>query len=354
MVFPLLKLVSLIVFTENSLDAIIDRTRKGGGEIVELLGNGSAFYTPAISAIEMAESYLFNQKRLLPCASLLTGQYGVNGLFIGVPVVIDNKGVSRIIELTLTDEEKSGLSSSVNFRGQSSRRTKGLAMKFVSFFSTTIGKKILVSLTGLFMILFLILHLAGNLEIFSGPEAVNQYAAFLRSMPKVLWGFRILLIFSVIVHVYLTISLTRNNQHARITKYQVKKSRKATVSSRTMMLTGITIIAFVCYHLAHYTLGITHPELMHLVDAKGRHHVYNMMIHGFSSPWISGFYIIAQIFLAFHISHGVSSAVRTLGLENRVVYKNVRIFGVVFSLVVALLYIAIPFSVLTGIVTLDS
>lgn len=111
---PLTELVALNLLKEERLAAIIDRTRKGGGEIVELLGNGSAFYAPAFSAIEMAESYLFDQKRILPCASLLSGQYDVNGMFVGVPVVIGSNGVERIIELNLNQEEKSQFERSKN------------------------------------------------------------------------------------------------------------------------------------------------------------------------------------------------------------------------------------------------
>ncbi len=109
---PLTELVSMGLLKQERLDAIIDRTRKGGGEIVQLLGNGSAFYAPAISAIEMAESYLFDQKRLLPCAALLSGAYGVDGLFVGVPVIIGAKGVERVIELKLTEEEKAAFNNS--------------------------------------------------------------------------------------------------------------------------------------------------------------------------------------------------------------------------------------------------
>jgi malate dehydrogenase len=103
---PLTELVSMGLLKQDKLDAIIDRTRKGGGEIVALLGNGSAFYTPALSALDMAQSYLFDQKRVLPCATYLRGTYGVDGLFVGVPTVIGAAGVERVIELRLTDEEK--------------------------------------------------------------------------------------------------------------------------------------------------------------------------------------------------------------------------------------------------------
>jgi malate dehydrogenase len=116
---PLTKLIE-----KQKLDAIVDRTRKGGGEIVALLGTGSAFYAPAVSAIAMAESYLRDKKRVLPCSALLDGQYGVKGLFLGVPVVIGAGGVERVLEVDLNDEEKAMLAKSVESVRKSVAETK--------------------------------------------------------------------------------------------------------------------------------------------------------------------------------------------------------------------------------------
>ena len=109
---------------QAKLDAIVERTRKGGGEIVALLGTGSAFYAPAASAVTMAESYLRDQKRVLPCSALLDGQYGVKGLFVGVPVVIGAGGVERIIEIDLNDAEKAMLAKSMESVKKSVAETK--------------------------------------------------------------------------------------------------------------------------------------------------------------------------------------------------------------------------------------
>jgi malate dehydrogenase len=103
---PLPDLIKMGWTTQERLDAIVDRTRKGGGEIVNLLKTGSAFYAPAASAIAMAESYLKDKKRVLPCAAYLNGEYGVKDLYVGVPVVLGAKGVERIIEVELTGAEK--------------------------------------------------------------------------------------------------------------------------------------------------------------------------------------------------------------------------------------------------------
>ncbi|MDP2343404.1 MAG: malate dehydrogenase [Deltaproteobacteria bacterium] len=110
---PLPELVGMGMLSQEKLDAVITRTRKGGGEIVALLGNGSAFYAPALSAIEMAEAFLHDKKRVLPCAVKLSGQYGVKDLFIGVPVVIGAGGVEKIIEVKLNDGEKAMFAKSI-------------------------------------------------------------------------------------------------------------------------------------------------------------------------------------------------------------------------------------------------
>jgi malate dehydrogenase len=110
---PLPDLVKMGWTTQEKLDAIVKRTRDGGAEIVNLLKTGSAFYAPAASAIAMAESYLKDKKRLLPCAAYLSGQYGVNGLYVGVPVVIGAGGVEKIVEITLNDDEKKMFDHSV-------------------------------------------------------------------------------------------------------------------------------------------------------------------------------------------------------------------------------------------------
>ena len=99
--------------TEQRIEEIVDRTRKGGGEIVQLLGTGSAFYAPASSAIAMADAYLKDKKRLLPCAAYLSGQYGVEDLYVGVPVIIGEQGVERIVELPLGEKEKAMFDTSV-------------------------------------------------------------------------------------------------------------------------------------------------------------------------------------------------------------------------------------------------
>ena len=110
---PLIDFIKLKKFPYSKIEKIVDRTRMGGGEIVKLLKNGSAFYAPASSAIQMAEAFLLNQKKLLPCAAYINGQYGLRKMYMGVPTIIGNKGIEKIIEVKLTAKEKLMLKKSV-------------------------------------------------------------------------------------------------------------------------------------------------------------------------------------------------------------------------------------------------
>jgi malate dehydrogenase len=111
---PIPDLIAMGLSTQERIDAIVQRTRSGGGEIVGLLKTGSAFYAPATSGIAMAEAYLLDKKRVLPCAAYVEGQYGVDGLYVGVPVVIGAGGVEKIIEIKLSDAAKANLTVSVD------------------------------------------------------------------------------------------------------------------------------------------------------------------------------------------------------------------------------------------------
>ena len=123
---PLPDAVEMGMLTQEALDGIVDRTRKGGGEIVGLLGNGSAYYAPATSAISMAEAYLGDQKRILPCASYVTGKYGLDGLYVGVPTVIGAGGTEDVVEIELSDEEKANLKVSTDAVEELLEACKGL------------------------------------------------------------------------------------------------------------------------------------------------------------------------------------------------------------------------------------
>ena len=123
---PIKKFIEKSKIKKEKLEQIIDRTRNGGGEVVSLMKNSSAFYSPACSAVEMLESYLYDQKKILPCSAFLNGEYGVKELFVGVPVIIGEKGIERIIELDLSNQSKKEFQKSVEAVEQLVKKCKKL------------------------------------------------------------------------------------------------------------------------------------------------------------------------------------------------------------------------------------
>ena len=212
----------------------------------------------------------------------------------------------------------------------------------------------MVAVTGGIMLLFVIGHLIGNLQLFLGPgdathpAALNAYAKFLRSLGSLLWIARIGLIIAVVAHVIATIKLTIENRAAKGGGLQYKSSAQARISSRTMIWSGSYILAFVIFHLAHYTLMVVHPEYKQLHDTHGLHDVYAMVLIGFSYVWISVFYIIGMILLCMHLSHGIESTFQTLGIQTQKLRPFFAVVGRGLAILLAIGYISMPVAVLAG------
>jgi len=217
-------------------------------------------------------------------------------------------------------------------------------------FSSSIGNKFLVAISGLAMVLFLIAHLVGNLQIFIGSHAINQYAFFLTQIPEITWVMRIGLIVMIALHIFLTIKLNMENKNARPHAYAVKKTLKASLSSRTMAISGLIVLSFIIYHLRHFTFLQTHPEISHYVDENGWHDVYKMVVMSFKEPGLVFFYVLSLTLLFSHLHHGVQSAFHTLGLTNKNWSPIIDKGGKTFALLLYLGYISIPISVLLGLV----
>jgi succinate dehydrogenase / fumarate reductase cytochrome b subunit len=212
---------------------------------------------------------------------------------------------------------------------------------------SSIGGKLIVALTGLGLVGFIVAHLSGNLLIFVGREALAEYAEGLRKFPALLWVARIGLIVMVALHIAFTIKLNLANKAARPVAYVKKNYRRASFQSRTMVLTGLTLLAYIIYHLLHFTWRTTDSE----IAALGPYEVYDMLIIGFSNPAISLFYIIATALLGMHLSHGISSIFQTLGINNPKYNKLFRTIGPALGVILALGFISIPVAVMTGFVT---
>jgi len=216
-------------------------------------------------------------------------------------------------------------------------------------FTSSLGKKFLMAITGAGLFLFVIGHLLGNLQIFLGPEAINRYGHFLQTTPEILWPARIGLLVFVAVHIWASISLTLENRAARGTRYEVKEVVDASLASRTMIWSGLIILAFVAFHLAHYTLMVVYPGFRDLRDANGWHDIYRMMIIGFSNYWVSGFYVLSIGLLCIHLGHGVGAMFQSLGLKNQTYTGAIVRFSIIAAAIIFLGYISIPLAVLAGV-----
>jgi succinate dehydrogenase / fumarate reductase cytochrome b subunit len=184
---------------------------------------------------------------------------------------------------------------------------------------SSLGKKYVMAVTGLGLWVFVIVHMLGNLQIYLGPERLNAYGHALKSTPALLWGARLGLLTIAVLHVVAGVQLANANRRARPTGYGDKKVVASSFAQRTMIVSGLILLAFIIFHLAHFTLGLVNPQYLELKDPLdlSRHDVYRMMINGFSNPLVSGFYIVSMGLLLLHLSHGVSSAFQSLGLRSK-------------------------------------
>ena len=219
------------------------------------------------------------------------------------------------------------------------------------FYRSSVGKKMIVALTGIILILFVIGHLLGNLQIFLGPEWINSYSQHLRNLGPLLWLIRAFLLITVIVHIYATIRLAIDNRRARPERYRERDYVKATFASRHMVLSGLIVLAFIIYHLAHFTVRVTDRRFALLkADPLGQYDVYSMMVYGFQNPFVSAFYVLGLFLLALHLSHGSSSFFQSLGLNNQKLAPRLALGGRIFAWALFLGYISIPIAVLLGVV----
>lgn len=220
-----------------------------------------------------------------------------------------------------------------------------------AFSRSSIGKKFIVAVTGVLLIGFIVGHLIGNLQIFFGPEYINSYAEKLRSLGVLLWVIRILLLATVVLHIYFTIRLAIDNRRARPVAYAKKDHVKATFASRSMVLSGLIVLAFIFFHIAHFTVRVTDPRFALLqVDPLNRYDVYSMMVYGFQNVIVSGFYVVAMFLLTLHLSHGASSFFQSIGLNDKKMAPGLARGGRIFAWLIFVGYTSIPVAVLLGLV----
>ena len=209
----------------------------------------------------------------------------------------------------------------------------------------------IVAITGIILILFVIGHLLGNLQIFIGPDWINSYSQHLHDLGPVLWLIRIFLLLTVIIHIYATIQLAVQNRRARPEPYVDRQYVKATFASRHMVMSGLIVLAFIIYHLAHFTVRVTDPRFGLLKpDPFGHYDVYSMMVYGFQNYFVSGFYVLGLFLLAVHLSHGSSSLFQSLGLNDKKLMPRLELGAQVFAWLVFIGYTSIPVAILLGFI----
>lgn len=190
-------------------------------------------------------------------------------------------------------------------------------------FASSLGKKYLMALSGIVLVGFVFVHMAGNLQILMGQEKINAYAHALQSLPlPILWGSRLFLLLAVVVHAVTAYQLVKENRAARPNRNDIEKTQRAGIASLRMGLTGSILLAFIVFHLLHFTIRTIYPEYSEMMTTVGSpdtneiHDVYSMVLAGFQHTWISVFYVVAMFLLCGHLAHGVSSAFQSLGIRS--------------------------------------
>jgi succinate dehydrogenase / fumarate reductase, cytochrome b subunit len=218
-------------------------------------------------------------------------------------------------------------------------RPSGLVKE--NFYSSTAGKKAAMAVSGCILFLFVVGHLIGNLQIYEGPDKLNQYAVLLRSMPALLWSVRIVLLAMVLLHIWSSVQLAARNISARPVGYRVKKAAGSSYASRTMYWSGPIILAFVIYHLLDFTFGNVNPHF-----EPGN--VYGNVVASFHVIPVAAFYIIAMLLLCLHLYHGLWSMFQSLGIAHPRYTPMLRRGAAAVAILIAVGNISIPVAVLSG------
>ncbi len=213
------------------------------------------------------------------------------------------------------------------------------------FYRSTVGKKVLMAVTGVILFGFVTGHMLGNLQIYLGAERLNHYAELLHKNLAMLWAVRCALLLSVLVHLVAAAQVWLRSRRSRPVGYRVFRQGAVDYAARTMIWSGPIIALFVLYHLGHLTWGWGGVHEQFVVGD-----VYHNVVSGFQVPLAAGFYIVANLLLGFHLYHGVWSLLQTMGWEHPRFNPWRRVLAVLFAVAVAAGNISIPVAVLTGVV----
>jgi len=220
-------------------------------------------------------------------------------------------------------------------------------------FSSTLGKKYIMAVSGFFLFAFVVGHLIGNLQIFGGPEMINRYGHFLQSNLELVWPVRIVLAAFLVLHIWSAITLSLENNAARPVDYAMYQPIGSSYASRTMLWGGVVVFVFIVYHLLHYTaqvqsINLTGKSFTTFIDQEKRHDIFKMMVVGFNNGWVSGFYMLSVGLLCLHLSHGANSMFQSLGWRNAAYRPFLDKLARVVAVLIFVGYISIPVAILLG------
>jgi succinate dehydrogenase / fumarate reductase cytochrome b subunit len=220
-----------------------------------------------------------------------------------------------------------------------------------AFYNSVIGKKVVMAVTGLILFGLVLVHMAGNLQVFlpvhpDGVHPLDEYGAKLRAIPPLLWGARIVLLVAVGLHILAAWQLILlNKTKARPIAYTKKASVGSTYASRTMVWSGPILFFYIVYHLLHFTIGSVHPQF-----EEGK--VFQNLVIGFQNPAVSLFYLIANVLLAVHLYHGVWSMFQSLGIAHPKYTPLLKKGAALFAIIIGVGFCIVPLAVMTGIISL--
>lgn len=239
---------------------------------------------------------------------------------------------------------------------------------------SSIGAKFVMGATGVILVGFVLVHMLGNLQIYIGPDTFNHYAQTLKGTAPLLWGVRVTLLVAVTLHIWAAVRLTRMNWTARPQAYAARRRYDRTSYAALFMRgSGVVVLAFIIYHLLHFTIGVVQPASFDLhevlrgdvwvretnaqvIAALPTHHVrhdaYSMFVYGFQNWLVSASYIVAVLLLGRHLSHGVASMLATLGYSKGRRRLTAERIGAAIAAVVTLGNLSFPIAVLAGVVHL--
>jgi len=238
-----------------------------------------------------------------------------------------------------------------------------LMHEILAFYKSSIGKKIIVAITGAALVGFVFVHMIGNLQIYLGPDFLNSYAHKLQSLGPILWLFRISMLGLVGIHLFTAIQLASQNRAARPSRYVAETTVKASIPSRYMVQTGLIVLAFIVFHIFHLTVKNTDPKIAEFLKSdKGTvtlhageapiPNVYGAMITTFKNPVNTGIYLLGMAFLCFHLAHGIGSLFQTVGLRNAKTRLPIELLSYGAAAVIFVGNCSIPLTIFVGLVKL--